>query len=280
MLDINILCVGIIRNGASCLHRSVTTIDKAFSFTTKKQWLIIESDSDDNTVDLLDSLKNEIPNFFFSSMGSLKERMPHRTERIAFCRNQYLQHVFENPRFAEVEYVVMADLDGVNDGLNWQAALSCWTRTDWDACFANQSGAYYDVWALRHPIWSPNDCWQQAAFLSHFGMNDDYARLVSVASRMMEIPSTSQWIPVTSAFGGLGIYKKNILKDLQFRGLGSSGAPECEWVSFNEHLCHKGYKLFINPQMINGGFNEHSAIYKTALQQMRAIRAKELEVSE
>ncbi len=273
MLDINVLCVGLIRNGARTIQQSVEHIEQAFSFTKSRRWLVIESDSDDETLSSLQHMNEELPNFSYLSLGKLADRMPARTQRIAFCRNRYLQEIFANPEYANIDYVVMADLDGVNQGLDWRAALSCWTRTDWDACFANQTGAYYDIWALRHPAWSANDCWQQVNFLSQQGVSSEFAAITSIAARMIEIPPQSPWIAVNSAFGGLGIYKKAMLEGLSFHGLSPSGDAVCEWVGFNEQLCEKGYKLFINPQLVNGGFNEHSLPYKGILEQMRGARS-------
>jgi hypothetical protein len=272
MLDINILCVGIIRNGETSLRRSVTTLDQAFGFAQKRQWLVIESDSADNTIGVLSDLQKEIPFFSFLSLGFLKNILPERTHRIAHCRNACLDEISSNPLFKDVEYVVMADLDGVNDALDWKAALSCWTRTDWDACFANQTGAYYDIWALRHPIWSPNDCWEMQSFLESNGIDPIYSSYASIVSRMIEIAPDGPWIEVDSAFGGLGIYRRSILENIRFDGVSLSGQRACEWVSFNQTLRTRGYKLFINPKMINGGFNEHSEIYQQILEQTRKIK--------
>lgn len=269
MLDIDILCVGIIRNGAAPLRRSVTTIDQAFGFAQKRKWLVIESDSDDNTLAVLGDLQKEIPSFSFQSLGILKDKIPERTHRIAYCRNAYLDEISANPQYKDVEYVVMADLDGVNDALDWKAALSCWTRIDWDACFANQTGAYYDIWALRHPVWSPNDCWQMHSFLVSNGVDPSYASYAAIGSRMIEISPDAPWIEVNSAFGGLGIYRRSVLNNIRFDGRSPSAQQACEWVGFNQTLRARGHKLFINPKMINCGFNEHSEIYRKMLEQTR-----------
>jgi hypothetical protein len=269
MHGFNVLLVGIIRNGADKIRQSVRNIDRAFGFSQQRSWLVVESDSEDDTVNVLQQMCGEFQNFSFMSLGALRHHLPSRTQRIAHCRNHYLEAIDNDPRFQNVDYVVIVDLDGVNDALTEAAVRSCLHRNDWDACFANQTGAYYDIWALRHELWSPNDCWAQINFLTQRGINPDYALYASVVSRMIEIPPHAQWIQVRSAFGGLGIYRKEILRGLRHHGLSSSGSEVCEWVAFNETLASRGHKLFINPQLINGGYNEHSSRYRQLLGQSR-----------
>jgi len=75
---------------------------------------------------------------------------------------------------------------------------------------------------------------------------------------MISIKNTHNPILVDSAFGGLGIYKKNLMVQSRYIGLSSNNEEICEHVSFNEKLTHLGYKLYIIPSLINGGWNEHN----------------------
>lgn len=268
-MNANFLIVGVVRNGGVTLKSSVTNISRAFNFSNKLEWLVIESDSEDGTLEILINLSHSVPNFQYRSLGSLSASYPHRTQRIAFCRNEYLTEIFCNLHYSDIDYVVMVDLDGVNSELTEKAVLSCWNRDDWDVCFANQTGAYYDIWALRHDLWSPNDCWAQLSYLISKGVDINHAKYASVISKMIEIPPNSDWIQVQSAFGGLGIYKKSLLANLAYIGLDKEGSEICEWVDFNKTISKRGHKLFINPALINGGYNEHTIIYKELLESSR-----------
>ena len=178
-------------------------------------------------------------------MGDLRKRIPLRTERIAFCRNYYLNLIRKSSDYRYVDYVVVADLDGVNSSLTASAVASCWSRGHWDVCTANQLGNYYDIWALRHPLWSPNDCWAQSRFLMTAGSSRFTAIFSSVLIRMINIAPNDDWINVESAFGGLAIYRKCILDGGGFyKGLDDSGVEVCEHVSLHEHICHMGGKIF------------------------------------
>lgn len=268
--DSNILIVGLVRNGEKWIYQSLETLEKSFSSFSKIQWLIVESDSDDGTVMLLDDLAKQENNFRYIAAGLLRNIFPQRTARIAYCRNIYINELLKNPIYSTVEYVVIADLDGVNSSLSESAIESCWLRDDWDVCTANQNKAYYDIWALRHPFWCPNDCWEQFSFLNKY-INPDYSLISAVISKMIEIPKNSEWIEVDSAFGGLGIYRREAISDEVYIGLNNLGAEVCEHVSFHKELRAKGKKIFINPALINGELNEHSVKYEEIFRAMKII---------
>ena len=157
-----------------------------------------------------------------------------------------------NPIYANLKYLLVADLDGVNDCITDVAIASCFIRHDWVACTANQWGPYYDVFALRHEVWSPNNCWDVQRFLGNRGMNEAEATACAVYSRMISISESEDWIEVDSAFGGLGI------RGLRYQGLNPRGEEVSEHVSFNQQIRDRGGRVFINPRLINGALNEHS----------------------
>lgn len=253
----NFLIVGLARNCGRRIQREVKTIDNAFSDARSTTWFIVESDSDDNTLAELESLESRV-SLNFRSLGRLRDEYPKRTERLAVCRNTYLDEIRNNNDYADIDYVVVADLDGVNSQLTPEAVKTCWrSKCQWDACFANQSAPYYDIWALRHNHWSPSDCFEQEKFLRSLRLDEYTCRYVSVLSKIVTVPVTSEPIKVTSAFGGLGIYKRELLNEGAYVGLNESGDEICEHVAFHSTLCARG-NLFIMPSLINSGWNKHS----------------------
>ena len=260
-----ILVVGLVRNCEGKIEQEVKKINAAFSEAVSIKWLVIESDSDDGTLARLEKLgvNNE---FDFISLGKIRTKYPKRTERIAKCRNRYLEELRINTKYNDVDYVVVADLDGVNSELTPSAVKSCWQLTEeWDVCFANQSKAYYDIWALRHDIWSPNDFYKNYFFLINYGKNKFEALNAAVYSRMIFLKDDLPPIEVDSAFGGLGIYKRSVILSSEYIGLDHNEEEFCEHVSFHATLRSKGFSLYIVPSLINCGWNEHS-------QQLKLIR--------
>lgn len=252
------LAVGLARNCAATIKNDVLYVQNALGNAPDNHWLVIESDSDDNTLEVLEELKATVPNFDYISLGTLRDKYPLRTDRIAYCRNRYLEELENNPLYANLTHLLVADLDGVNDCITDKAIASCFTRTDWVACTANQWGPYYDVYALRHEIWSPNDCWDVQRFLGMRGMNEEESTACAVYSRMISISESEDWIEVDSAFGGLGIYRVAAIHGLRYQGLNHRGEEVSEHVSFHRQIRDGGGKIFINPQLINGTLNEHS----------------------
>ena len=254
----NILVVGLARNCARHIETDIAKLRLALASFPNLYWLVIESDSSDDTNKRLEALALQISNFRHLSLGALRKKMPFRTERIAHCRNKYLQEIRENPLYESINYMIVADLDGLNDSINEQALLSCWTRDDWDVCTANQRGPYYDVWTLRHSVWSPNDCFEQARFLMQQGISSEKALSAAVFSRMIRIPENAEWIAVDSAFGGLAIYRREVIGSARYVGLNDAGQEVGEHVAFHYSLKKTGAKIFINPKFINASYTEHT----------------------
>src|ERR1035437_8914171 len=163
--DQRVVVVGVARNCERTIKYDVLRLFESLRNCKTLSWVVVESDSSDRTLDALRTLEVDVPGFRFISLGSLHETIPIRTQRIAYCRNVYLEELKSNLLYSEIDYFVVADLDGVNNLVSAEGFESCWARSGWDVCTANQRGPYYDIWALRHPIWNPNDCFQQLEFL-------------------------------------------------------------------------------------------------------------------
>jgi hypothetical protein len=155
-----IVILGICRDVGRELTATLTNLHKAFAMFSKVHIRVVESDSADETVQVLEEFKKTHFSFDFETLAKLELEIPDRWERIAFCRNRVAELLITDSRLKDCQWVVVADLDGINSELSSKAVASCWVRTDWDVCTANQSAPYYDVFALRHPTWSPDDCWR------------------------------------------------------------------------------------------------------------------------
>ncbi|MCO7246809.1 hypothetical protein [Halomonas sp. Mc5H-6] len=254
----NILIVGLVRNCAKDIEINVNNIEASFCNAKSVKLYLLESDSTDSTCQILSRLSTTKVNFSFKSLGRLSDEIPKRTARIAFCRNYCVKQIKENPEYDDIDYVAIADMDGVNNKLRAEAVGSCWNRDDWDVCAANQLGPYYDIWALRHKLWSPNDCWQQAEFLRSYGASHFKSVVASVYSRMVCVSPSSEWIEVESAFGGLAIYRKEALVSVKYNGLTENGEEICEHVAAHAQIRSLGGRIFVNPALINAEFVEHS----------------------
>jgi hypothetical protein len=272
-----ILITGIARDCAKTIRADVEQLASAFGMVGDVRWLVVESDSSDDTPAILAAMQKTIPNFRAISLGALRGDIPVRTERIAHCRNRYLEELRED-RYSDVDHVVVSDLDGMNRLLTRHGVMSSFARTDWDVCCANQRGPYYDILALRHPTWSPGDCLDQLRQLKAQGVAEEAALRIAIYSKMVRIPTNREWIEVDSAFGGLAIYRKAILAGASYRGSDDAGASVCEHVALHASIRQRHGRIFINPAMINSGYNRHSfdalpgsVLYRHALRLRRKL---------
>ncbi len=253
------LVVGVARNVAADLRATIATLSRAIAPHARSvQWLVIESDSRDGTIAELEALERDVAGFRFISLGTLSPTIPLRTARIARCRNQYLTAIRCDPRYRAIDWVVVADLDGVCDLITPEGVASCWARDGWDACMANQRGPYYDIWALRHPVWCPGDCFEQVAFLRRHGIEAERARDAAFYSRMITLAESDSWLEVDSAFGGLALYRRQALAHGEYVGLNAAGGEVCEHVSLHQAMRAAGAHFFINPRLVNTGVTPHA----------------------
>ena len=251
-----VVIAAIARNIEKSIVKDFNRISSAFSHF-KQHWIVIESDSTDNSVRELKKLQKIYSNFTFTTLGKLETKYPRRMERLAVARNQYLK-ILENSQYSNVDYLVVADLNNLNNRLTYTSVNSNWSRNDWAMVAANQSQKYYDVYALRHYLWAPNDPWEHHKFLRDLGLFPELALYLAVHSKMLRIHKSHPWINVDSAFGGIAIYRKKYLQNALYKGINEKGEMVCEHVSFNHQVRNNGGELYINPDFLNTNWTDHS----------------------
>lgn len=249
-----VLLAGTARNVGPYISEEMKHLIAATQSFKKVFVLIIESDSADNTLEVLGQLKNCVPNFDYLALGQLSKDIPIRTERLAYCRNHIIQALKTDPKYAPVDFVMLADLDGLNTHLKASSVSQCWdTDIPWDVVTANQLDFYYDIWTLRQKYWSVGDCGVQQKKLEQiFGY--DQSTNLAVWAKQVKLSPSSGYIEVDAAFGGFAIYKKNAYISGTYVG---SHVTDGEWHEACEHVAHcadmrkAGYRIFINSALIN-----------------------------
>lgn len=177
---------------------SITALGSRFS---DYRAIIYENNSKDKTKELFQAWAKENPKVIFLSEHLKKSPFLDRTEKIARARNKVLDEIMKKT-YEDYKYVIWADLDFLAP---WDVEHIVETITnpeqEWDAVFANGS---YDLFAFRDeefPIGSEligPDYWGYTPQLS--------------------INLSTHWKKVYSAFGGLGIYKREALKGCCYSG--------------------------------------------------------------
>jgi len=276
----SVLVVGIVKDIENTLKRDIKNIGKALSFFQDVHWFLVESDSCDNSKQTLSEVEKTNSNFHYTSIKIPSESYNFRTERMAIARNKYLAYIREHIDLAQYPYIVIADFNLLNKQISIESVLTSWSRTDWDVVTANQGARYYDIWALRHSLWSPNDCWEQHEFLKKYIRIPEIVNSYSLRSRMLKIPKDSSWIEVDSAFGGFAIYRSSFLmNEVFYEGKSDSGNMICEHVALNQRIKELGARIFINTSLINAHYTDHSrrmTIFFTVLRLLKYINVNKI----
>jgi hypothetical protein len=257
MLGRSALVVGTARNCAEGLRRTLPRLEGFQESFDRLKYIVVTNDSDDDTADILWDWSSQSNNVAVVELNGLVLSAPRRTVRLAIARNVYLAELRRDAkRGVGYEFLIVVDLDGLNAGLidepHFTQAIES-APANWGALFANQRDYYYDIWALRHSDWSPDDCWQQVRKYEKklFWRKRDTAIEKYVHARQIKIGSLSPPIPVDSAFGGFGIYRTSYLRAAYHVGQDDKKQPVCEHVHFNGMVKANGANLFILPSLLN-----------------------------
>ena len=99
----SVLICGPVRNVAKVILQELQIMANATSSFKETHFLLVESDSSDETVQLLAAEKRKRLNFQFISNGKLSVKIKKRTERIAFCRNIIIDEVIRNSKLRNID---------------------------------------------------------------------------------------------------------------------------------------------------------------------------------
>jgi hypothetical protein len=248
--ETRIIVISTVRNVSKTFDEDFKHLSKALSGFSSVDWILVESDSTDNTIDVL-SAHLRYANFRLISLGNLSHTFPSRVSRIAYSRNKALELLSNKDLSNPNTYIILADLDGRNRFLSKSAITSCWRFSDWDVCSANQLGPYYDIWALRAEKWQDSDCWSHYRALINLGMTPKTAYFEAVLKKMRIILPWKKPLLVYSAYGGLSIYKSFLFQDFKYPTDFSIEEETCDHFYMNEYVNSIGGRIYINPRMIN-----------------------------
>ena len=180
----SILVTGIARDVAKILPKEISRIEKKMNGVFELvNFLVIESDSKDNTKKVLEDIKNEKNNFNYKSLGKIESILPSRIERLTFCRNAYVKEIRENELYKDIDFIAIIDFDIKNNRLKLYELKKLISENNWSAIFANQTGLYYDVYALRKKGWVENDCFDEYEKFSAT-MSPQVAKELAIWSKM------------------------------------------------------------------------------------------------
>jgi hypothetical protein len=229
-----ILC-GLARDDAATLPLTIRRIERTGGLFRDYRVVVFENDSRDATPALLKqwAAANRRVRVISESIAGTTIARLGRTERLAWCRNRYLDAIRQEPAYRPFEYVIVADMD-LTGGWSLDGLASSFGRTGWDVMASNSIGyhylrrTYYDIYALEPRSVLKHGCLQ---------------RLVGEA---WQLRRGNPPVPVRSAFGGLAVYRKDRLIERRYSG-SKDGKPLCEHKALN---ADGRLRCFVNPSQI------------------------------
>ena len=238
MKKYNVVFGATVRNVEPFIKKNLEYIDECGKQFKNYKVIIYENDSSDNTRNIL--IENKKDNYTYIFEDNIKE--PLRTMRISNGRNKVLDKVKET----NYNYMIMIDLDDVNNsGTFVNSIKTCFEYSGWDILTGNQSGIYYDLWALRKKDDMEYDCWKMVR--DNKIPNADH---IYVWSKRKHYPSDGL-LEVDSAFSGIAIYKlSSVPKECRYIGIYDDGNELCEHVEFNRCIKKNGGNIYINTNFL------------------------------
>lgn len=252
--------LGVVRNGGDALAKTLQQAETLSETVEVGHVVLATNDNTDDTMITLEEFAQYRTDTHILSLDGLSEAMPQREDRICLARNACLLTLDQLDRMSR--YTLVLDLDGPNEVLpiSQLAERIREPAPKWDALFANQEAGYYDIYALRHPKWCPNDCWQQFESLRRSKLrlsSSSKLRRRLVYDRQFAIRTNTDLVPVESAFGGLGLYKTSSLFGCWYSSRDDRARVSCEHVALHRLMRARGARLFIDPALRNMAPAEH-----------------------
>ena len=250
-----VFCIPV-RNESSNLKNLFKTLDK-LNFKFDDYFIIfVESDSSDNSCDL-------IKKYLEKRKGVLINKnlqgIENRVMRLAISRNEYLNFIKNDQSLKNYDLMIVLDCGGGNGSLTSKKVKNAILENENSiGIFPTQKFLYYDIWTLRIDNIINYDCFEEL-FKSYNKSNKIRKIFFNLIGRFLFINFIikTKKINVISAYGGMGIYKLNKVIDFSYD---SNDGKNCEHVEFNKQIYKKyGDCLVLDKSLTNSfGLNLHT----------------------
>jgi hypothetical protein len=254
----SVLVCGVARDCAGGLPATIEFIDKLGALFRTYRALVVENDSTDATGALLDVWADRNPAagvVHFSHVESAVEGpepdseepawfRADRIRRICFARNVYLAWMSG----VCPDYVVVVDMD--LDGISLEGLATSFARPDaWKAVASN--GFRY---TLRRPF-TRSVYWDTYAYEPSEGFENGAQSVRAVRGAQLALMRrlrSNEWISALSAFGGLCIYRGDVLQGARYSVLPNADPKIpylCEHVGLHRAIRERdpSFRVHINP---------------------------------
>jgi hypothetical protein len=251
-----VVIAGLARNVASILPRTMARIERLGELFADYRVVIYENDSADQTLDLLQDWSkcnhrvNIVHETHHDAVHRASRNLP-RARRMAYYRGCCQDVILK--RYANFDHVILVDTD-LAGGWSYDGVANTFGHEGWD--FVGSFGVIFRRQGLSPNRLAHYDAWAYREDASFTPLSTAHVNKI-----LFERGQPLQ--PVTSCFGGLGIYRMPAYK------AGAYDGSDVEHVTFHRRLHQLGYQqTFLNPSQITLYGRRHRSLDRAM---MRAI---------
>ena len=257
----DIVIAALARDCEKALINNIPLIEELRKQFESARVIVIENDSKDNTKKLLKDWQDNSEDIKVISQDFGTKTIPtetsnnisplssfYRVEKMAFYRNMYLEYI--NELKGNIDYVIIIDIDILEFSVEEIVNSISNVNRNWGGIFSNgittrkiagfKSKIYFDIFALYEYPFKEVFCYSQVSFDRTFkSINKNIKK--------------NEFYSIISAFGGIGIYRYEAIKDLRYEAIQNPNNELegiCEHVSFNTKIVKKGYNNYISRNLI------------------------------
>lgn len=257
MYNKNIIIAALARDCEDSLRINIPVIEKLRTQISWSQVVVVENDSIDGTKDVLNDWKINSKNVAIISNDYGGKTIPdksdliknpmtsyQRIDKMVFYRNLYLDHIKEIKH--PIDLVIIIDIDVLEISLAGLMDVINSFDDKTGAVFANGisvmktplglSEIYYDTFAV----------WEYPISNDFSYSTDSLARTFKSINKNVK---KSSLYPVISAFGGVGVYNYQAIKNLRYKTvLNPLNRQEaiCEHIPFHQEIIKQGFENYIS----------------------------------
>lgn len=232
-----VIC-GLARDVAEILPVTIARIERIGERFGDYRVVIYENDSRDDTRSLLLAWAQRNPRVRVAveTIGDPVNpcaRCLQRAARMANYRNRCLDVL--RSEFANFDYALVLDTD-LKGGWSYDGIANTFGHDDWD--FVGSNGIIFKRLGRDLNVPIQYDAWA-------FRWDDNFSALPTSSVNMLQWQRGQPLVPVTSCFGGLGVYRMKALLSARYSGWDSEHIP------LHQEMRNNGFhRMFINPSQI------------------------------